>query len=114
MTGYVENPLSCEVLKEVRDELVDFQIDEYFLITVFFCLKLSKFYPGSIICFIELVVERFKKDIELLDYHIQSYNFQVPKQLLENLPSPKQEDIVFPFYFQIAENYVFEYDTETE
>lgn len=34
MVGYVENPVFCEVLKEVRDQLVDIEIDEVFFIIV--------------------------------------------------------------------------------
>jgi hypothetical protein len=80
---------------------------------MFHCLKLRKFSPKGKICFLELVVERFEKDIELLDSHIQSYNFQNPKQFLENLPSPNQEEIVLPFDLHIDEKCVFKYKTET-
>lgn len=45
MTSYVENPLPCEVLKKVKDNLVDFQIDEYFSMVVFHSLKTRKKYP---------------------------------------------------------------------
>lgn len=31
MTGYVENPLLCEVLKEINDKFSNFKIHEYFL-----------------------------------------------------------------------------------
>ena len=113
MTVYVENLLSCEFLKEFRNKLVEFQIDEDFLAVMFPCLKSSKFSPEGKICFRELIVEIFEKDIELLDFHIELYNFQDPKQFLENIPSRKQEEIIFPFDLQIDENYVFKYKTKT-
>jgi len=79
MTGYVVNPRYGEVLIEFRDTLIDFQINEAFSTTVFHCLKMIKIYPRGKICFFELIAERFKKGIELLDFQIQSYSFQDPK-----------------------------------
>ena len=76
---YVENPLSCEVLKEARDKFSNFHIDEDFLVAMFRCLKLRKIYPQSKICFLLLVAKIFKKDIELLDFQIQPYNFRDSK-----------------------------------
>jgi hypothetical protein len=57
MTGYVENPLSGEILQNLRDELAEFQIDEIFSTTVFICLKSSRFTPEGKSCFLGLVVE---------------------------------------------------------
>jgi hypothetical protein len=112
MNGYVRNPLSCEVLKEFRDKLVEFPIDENCSTTLFHCLKSNKFSPKGKICFLELVVEIFEEDIELFDSQIQSYNFQDPKQFLQNISPPKQEEIVIPFDLQIDEDYVFKYKIE--
>jgi len=112
MTGYVANPISCEAIEEFRGKLVEFHIDEDFLTTVFRILESSKFSPKSKICFLELVVENFKNDIELLDSQIQSYNFLDLKEFLENLPSPKQEEIVLPVDLQIDDDYVFKYKAE--
>jgi hypothetical protein len=70
MTVDVENPISCEAIEEFRGKLEEFDIDEDFLTTVFRILESSKFSPKSKICFLELVVEKFKKDIELLDSQI--------------------------------------------
>ena len=70
MTGYVENPISCEAIEELRGKLAEFHIDEDFLTTVFYILESSKFSPKSKICFLELVVENFENDIELFDYQI--------------------------------------------
>jgi hypothetical protein len=112
MTGYVANPISCEAIKEFRGKLAEFHIDEDFLTTVFRILESSKFSPKSKICFLELVVEKFENDIELLDSQIQSYNFLDLKEFLENLPSPKQEEIVLPIDWQIDDDYVFQYKAE--
>jgi hypothetical protein len=79
MIGYVANPISCEAIKEFRDELADFQIDEVLLTTVFHCWKSRKFSPEVKICVLELFSERLEKDIEILNTQIQSYNFQNPK-----------------------------------
>jgi hypothetical protein len=75
--------------------------------------EIEKISPEIKICVLELVAERFEKDIELLDLQIQSYSFQDPKQFFENLPSPKQEEIVLPFDFQIDESFVCKHKTET-
>ena len=113
MNGYVKNPLSCEILKEFMDNLAEFPIDESFSTALFHCLKSSKFSPKGKICFLELVVQRFEKYIELFYSQIQSYNFQDPKQFLENISPPKQEEIVIPFDLQIDEDYAFKYKTKT-
>jgi hypothetical protein len=112
MTGYVANPISCEAIEEFRGKLAEFHIDEDFLTTVFRILESSKFSPKSKICFLELVIEKFENDIELLDSQIQSYNFLDLKEFLENLPSPKQEEIVLPVDLQIDDDYVFKYKAE--
>jgi hypothetical protein len=112
MTGYVANPISCEAIEEFRGKLAEFHIDEDFLTTVFRILESSKFSPKSKICFLELVIEKFENDIELLDSQIQSYNFLDLKEFLENLPSPKQEEIVLPIDWQIDDDYVFQYKAE--
>jgi hypothetical protein len=67
MTGYVENPISCEAIKEFKDELEDFQIDEVFLTTMFHFWKSRNFSPEVKICVLELFTERLEKDIELLN-----------------------------------------------
>jgi serine/threonine protein kinase len=66
----------------------------------------------SKISFLEVVVEKFENYIELLDSQIQSYNFRDLKELLENLPSPKQEEILLPIDWQIDDDCVFQYKAE--
>ena len=56
MVGYVANPVFCEAVKEVRNQLVDFEIDEAFFITVLKCLKSPKFPPEAKTGFCELLV----------------------------------------------------------
>ena len=63
MVGYVENPALSEVVKEVRDQLVDIEIDEIFFSVVLQCLKSSKFTLAAKTDFCKLVVERFEKEI---------------------------------------------------
>ena len=70
MTGYVVNPISCEAIEEFRGKLAEFHIDKDFLTTVFHILESRKFSPKSKICFLELVIEKFENDIELLDSQI--------------------------------------------
>ena len=57
MTGYVANPISCEAIKEFKDELANFQIDEVLLTTVFHCWKSRKFSHEVKTCVLELFVE---------------------------------------------------------
>ena len=106
MTGYVANLLSCEALKGIRNELAEFQIDESLLTVMFHRFKSRKYPSKSKICFLALVVEIFEKDIEILNLQIESYSFQDPKKFMENLPSPKQEEILLPCDLQIDQNFV--------
>lgn len=91
MLGYVADSVFCEALKEVRDQLVDFEIDEVFFIIVLQFLRSPKFPPKAKIGFFELVVETFEKEIQYLNDQIQSYEFWDPKSFLEILPPSKQE-----------------------
>lgn len=63
MVGYVADPALFKVVKEVKDQLVDFEIDEAFFIAVFQCLKSLKLHPEAKIGFCELLVEIFEKEI---------------------------------------------------
>jgi len=47
-----------------------------------------------------------------LHSQIQSYNFQDPKEFFKNLPSPKQDETVVPFEWQIEDDYYFKYKNE--
>jgi len=76
MTGYVENPLSSEILLTLRNELAKFHIDQNFSTSVFRCLKSCRLTPEGKNCFLGLVVERLENEIELLDVQIESYDFQ--------------------------------------
>ena len=110
MTIFVENLLSREVLNAFRNQLVEFQLYEDFLPPIFLILKSSKINPEAI--FPKIVVEKCEIDIELLNSQIQSFNFQDPKEFLENSPFPKQEEIVLRFDLQIEDDYDFKYKTE--
>jgi len=68
---------------------------------VFHHLKLSKYPFESKFSFLGLVAKIFEKDIELLALQIQFYSFQDPKNFLENIPSPKQDEILLPSDLQI-------------
>ena len=96
MTGYLENPLSGEILLTLRNELVEFQIDENFSTSIFRCLKSNQLTPESKDRFLGLVSERLENEIELLDVQIESYDFQDPKQFLETLPLPKEVKVRLP------------------
>ena len=107
MTGFVANLFSYEVLNGFRNQLAEFQFDESFLTTVFHIFKTKKIRFEAKARFLELVIEKFENGIELLDSQIQSYNFQDPKEFLENIPSSKQEEIVLPVNWQFDDDYVF-------
>ena len=96
MVGYVARPPLCEVVKEVRDQLVGFEIDEAFFIVMLQCLKSPKFPPEAKTGFCELLVERFEEEIQYLNDQIQSYEFRDPKKFLETLLPSKQEIIELP------------------
>ena len=63
MTGYVANLVSCESFKEVRDQLLDIEIDEVFFVSVLQCLRSSKFPLKAKTSFFELVFEKFETEI---------------------------------------------------
>ena len=102
MVGYVADPALCKVLKEVRDQLVDIEIDEVFFIAVLQFLRSMKFPPKAKTGFFELVVEKFEKEIQYLNDQIQSYEFQDPKKFLETLPPSKKETIELPWMFALT------------
>ncbi len=95
-TGYVKNHLCGEILLTLRNELAEFQIEHNFSTSVFRCLKSSQLTPKGKNCFLGLVAERLENGIELLDVHIESYDFQDPKYFLETLPPPKGEKLRVP------------------
>ena len=96
MVGYVANPALCEAVKEVRNQLADFEINEYFFSALLQCLKSPKFPLEAKNRFCELIVERIEKEIQCLNDQIQSYDFRDPKKFLETLPPSKQEIIELP------------------
>lgn len=63
MVGYVANPALCEAVKEVRNQLVDFEINEEFFSVLLQCLKSPKFPLETKTSFCELIVERIEKEI---------------------------------------------------
>ena len=109
MTVSLANLSSHEIFNEFRDGLLEFKLDEDFLRVVFLILKSRKSSPQLKICVLELISEKYENDIKLLHSQIQSYNFWDPKEFLENLPSPKQEEIVLPFDLQIEDDYSFKH-----
>ena len=49
--------------------------------------------PEALKFFLELVVERYENEIEMLNSQEKSYQFRDPRAFLESLPPPKQEEI---------------------
>jgi len=86
MVGYVANLALCEVVKKIRDQLADFEIDERFFSVVLQCLKFPKFPFEAKTGVCELIVERIEKEIQCLNDQIQSYDFRDPRKFLETLP----------------------------
>jgi len=112
MTGFVEDLSFDETLNEFREVLSKFQPDEEFLGLVFLVVKTTE-YPHKIkMCCLNLVVEKYENEIELLHSQIQSYDFLNPKEFLQNLPSPSHEEIVLPSDLQIEDNHAFKRKTE--
>jgi len=106
-------PLSHKIFEEFRNELAETPLDEEFLTILFQCLKLNRCPPESKIYVLELVVERFEREFELLDSQTQPYDFQSIDKFLENLPSPRRDEIVSSFDLQIDEECVVENKTRT-
>jgi hypothetical protein len=107
-------PLSHKIFEEFRNELAETPLDEEFLTILFQCLKLNRYPPESKIYVLELVVERFEREFELLDSQTQPYDFQSIDKFLENLPSPRRDEIVSPFDLQIDEEWVVMNKTQNE
>ena len=61
--------------------------------------------------FLELVVERYEAEIELLNSQEISYEFRDPRAFLESLPPPKREEIQLLFDVQ-EEEWAFKSHTE--
>ena len=61
----------------------------------------SKFNPVLKKNFLELLVERYEAEIELLNSQEKSYQFRDPRAFLESLPPPKKEEI--PLLFDVQE-----------
>ena len=59
-----------------------------------------------------IISENYENEIKLLRSQIQSYNFRNPKEFFENIPSPKQEEIVLSFDLHTEDDYSFKYKTE--
>jgi len=106
-------PLSHKIFEKYRNELAETPLDEEFLTILFQGLKLNRGPPEGKIYYLELVVERFEKEIELLDSQSQPYDFQSIDEFLENLPSPRRDEIVSPFDLQIDEEWVVKNKTRT-
>jgi len=79
MRGYVVYPLFGEILLTLRIELQEFHIDQNFSTSVFHYLKSCRLTLESKNYFLGLVAKRLENEIELLDVHIESYDFQDPK-----------------------------------
>ena len=62
--------------------------------------------------FLELVVERYETEIEMLNSQDQSYQFRDPRAFLKILPPPKQEEISLPFDVQQKDDCAFKSHTE--
>ena len=59
-----------------------------------------KFKPVLKKIFLELVVERYEAEIEILNSQEKSYQFRDPRAFLESLPPPKKDEIPLPFDVQ--------------
>ena len=62
--------------------------------------------------FLELVIEKYEREIDLLHSQIRLYDFHDPQDFLQNLPSPSHKEIVLPSDFQIQDDHVFNANSE--
>ena len=85
----------------MRDEILELQLDKDFLRALFLLFKSRKYSTKLKICVLKIISENYENEIKLLHSQIQSYNFQNPKEVFENLPSPKKEEIVLSFDLHI-------------
>jgi hypothetical protein len=105
----VEDLSFDKALDVFRESLSKFELDEEF-----FKLMLLKTAGGSHNLFLDLIVERYEKEIEFLQSQIHSYHFRDPEAFLQNLPSPSHEEIVLPSDLQIEDNGVYVIKAKTE
>ena len=108
----IQDNFPKQSLAILRDEMLELQLDEDFLRTFFLLLKSRKYSPKLKICVLDIISENYESEIKLLHSQIQSYNFRNPKEFFENLPSPKQEEIVLYFDMHIEDDYSFKHKTE--
>ncbi len=102
MTNFWEDLPFDEALDKYREILPEFELNEEFFRPV-----LSKILGGQNKLFLELVVEKYEDEIELLEVHIQSYNFRDPKEFYQNLPPPVHRKAVLSAELQILYDSIF-------
>ena len=107
MTEFWEDLPFDEALDECREMLSEFELNEEFFRAV-----LSKIPGGQNKLFLELVVGKYENEIELLEAHIQSYNFRDPREFYQNLPPPVHREIVLSPELQFEYDLVFKAKTE--
>ena len=86
--SWEELPLE-EALHKCRESLSEFELNEEFFRAV-----LSKIPGGRNKLFLELVVEKYENEIELLGAQIHSCNFRDPQEFYQNVPPPVRKEIV--------------------
>lgn len=84
----VENLSFHEALNGFRKDLSEFQLNEDFLRSV-----LSKTKGSQHTLFLDLVIERYEKEIELLQSQILLYDFRDPEFFFQNIPSLSYEEV---------------------
>ena len=107
MTKFWEDLSFDEALDEFRERLSELELNEEF-----FRLVLLKTAGRTNKNFLELVVERYENEIELLESQIQSYSFCDPKEFFQNLPPPIHREIVLPPDLQTEYDLGFKAKTE--
>ena len=78
-----------ELRCEISSELVELECEDLPKVVLLSSKFNAKLELKKI--FLDLVVERYETEIEILNLQEQSYQFRDPRAFLESLPSPKRE-----------------------
>jgi len=97
-TKFIVAPLSFQDFREWYDMYTDEEIDENFSAYLTSYLKSCQYESEAKIEFLESFADKLRKDIDVLEAQIQSYDFHDKDQFFQDVFQPKQKGESLVFY----------------